>query len=360
MADQTAFNGAAARRDYRLTGAEAQRALDRGLASAQWYQCPVPRKRMKELMQRSDARAARDLGLWLVLLVATASGAVLAWGSLWCVPWFIAYGVLYGTMSNPVWHETGHGTAFKTRWLNNAFYQLACFMIGFEPDRWRWSHARHHTDTIVVGRDPEIVEPRPPHLWKMALSLFQLPHLYALAHSLLRHAGGRLSAEEQLFIPRGEWPRVYRTARVWLAIHAAVVALALWQHSWLPVLLVGLPTVYGGWLSYVFGLSQHVGLAEDELDHRSNCRTIYMNPVLRFLYLNMNYHLEHHMFPMVPYYRLAELHEEIRGDCPPPYPSLWAAYKEILHVVWRQQREPGYFIRRPLPTPTPTAEEAAA
>ena len=35
-----------------------------------------------------------------------------------------------------------------------------------------------------------------------------------------------------------------------------------------------------------------------------------MNPLFRFIYWNMNYyHVEHHMFPMVPYYRLAELHE---------------------------------------------------
>ena len=62
-----------------------------------------------------------------------------------------------------------------------------------------------------------------------------------------------------------------------------------------------------------------MGLAEDVLDHRSNCRTIYMNRVLRFLYMDMNYHLEHHMYPMVPYHALAQLHEEIRNDCPPPY-----------------------------------------
>ena len=30
------------------------------------------------------------------------------------------------------------------------------------PVEWRWSHARHHTDTIIVGRDPEIVAMRPP------------------------------------------------------------------------------------------------------------------------------------------------------------------------------------------------------
>ena len=50
------------------------------------------------------------------------------------------------------------------------------------------------------------------------------------------------------------------------------------------------------------------------LDHRLNTRTVKMNVVNRFLYWNMNYHVEHHMFPMVPYHRLPELHEEIKHD----------------------------------------------
>ena len=64
----------------------------------------------------------------------------------------------------------------------------------------------------------------------------------------------------------------------------------------------------------MFGLTQHAGLAEDVLDHRLNSRTVYMNPVFRFLYWNMNYHVEHHMFPMVPYHALPALHAEMKAD----------------------------------------------
>ena len=35
-------------------------------------------------------------------------------------------------------------------------------------------------------------------------------------------------------------------------------------------MLVGLPTLYGRWLSLLFGISQHAGLAENVLDHRLN------------------------------------------------------------------------------------------
>jgi fatty acid desaturase len=74
-----------------------------------------------------------------------------------------------------------------------------------------------------------------------------------------------------------------------------------------------------------------------------------MNPISRFIYWNMNYHVEHHMFPMVPYHRLPELHEETKADCPEPYPSIWAAYKEIAPAILRQLGDPTHFVRRRLP-----------
>ncbi|MBD8573126.1 fatty acid desaturase family protein [Pseudomonas syringae] len=336
-------------RNYDLTGPEAALAAEKGLVSATWYQTPIPRKRLKELMQRRDGPALRDTAIWIGALLLSGLGGYGFWGTWACVPFFFVYGLLYGTASNARWHETGHGTAFKTRWMNDAVYQVASFMTLFEPHVWRWSHARHHTDTIIVGRDPEIVEPRPPRLGKMLLSLIGIPQTLGTLRSLLRHAAGRATAQERDFIPASELPKVYFTARVWLAILAATTALALYLGTWLPLMFIGLPSLYGAWLSYLFGVSQHVGLAEDTLDHRSNCRTIRMNPVLRFLYLNMNYHLEHHMFPMVPYHALPQLHEEMKHDCPPPYASLLQAYREIIATLCRQRKDPAYFVRRPAP-----------
>jgi fatty acid desaturase len=147
-----------------------------------------------------------------------------------------------------------------------------------------------------------------------------------------------------------ERPKVYRTARIWMAIHLAVVALAVALGSWLPLMFVGLlPTMYGGWLAVYFGYTQHAGLAEDVLDHRLNSRTVMMNPVFRFLYWNMNYHVEHHMFPMVPYHRLPELHEEMKPYCPTPYRSTLEAYAEIIPALIRQMKDPTYHVVRKLP-----------
>ena len=69
----------------------------------------------------------------------------------------------------------------------------------------------------------------------------------------------------------------------------------------------------GAWHFVLTGVFQHASLEHDVLDHRLNTRTCYINPISAFIYWNMHYHVEHHMFPMVPYYNLPELHE-VRGS----------------------------------------------
>ena len=108
------------KRDYSLVGADSAAAVANGLAAAEWYHTDVPRQVMKDLMQRSDGPAIRDTILWLGLMVVFAALGVYFWGSWLCVPFFLAYGVLYGSASDSRWHEAGHGTAFKTGWMNRA------------------------------------------------------------------------------------------------------------------------------------------------------------------------------------------------------------------------------------------------
>jgi fatty acid desaturase len=80
-----------------------------------------------------------------------------------------------------------------------------------------------------------------------------------------------------------------------------------------------------------------------------NSRTVYINPISRFIYWNMNYHVEHHMFPMVPYHALPKLHALIKNDLPAPTASMWSCYKEILPIWARQMRGEDIFLVRKLP-----------
>ena len=337
------------KRDYSLIGREGKLAEERGLANAEWYACKISRARMKELMQRRDGPAIRDTLIWFAAIIISGTLGFLTWGTWWAVPCFLVYGVLYASASGPRWHEAGHGTAFKTVWMNAVLYEIGSFMYIFESVPWRWSHTRHHTDTIVVGRDPEIPAPRPPDLLAIAVDVFSLKRVPTELAKMVRHCFGRLIPAEATYIPDSERPKVYRYARIYLLIYAAVVTLAFATHSLLPLMYVGLPAFYGGWLMSLFSLTQHAGLAEDVLDHRLNCRTIYMNPIFRFFYWEMNYHVEHHMFPMVPYHALGKLHKELKADMPKAYDGLWDAYREIIPTIVREVKDPTYFVRRELP-----------
>jgi Na+-transporting NADH:ubiquinone oxidoreductase subunit F len=338
-------------RDYTLTGVNAAAAVEKGLAEADWYTSPIPKERIRVLLQRRDGPALCDTALLAALLLASGFGTVALWGSWWAVVPYLVYSVLYGTSSDSRWHECGHGTAFKTDWMNIVVYEVASFMVMRESVVWRWSHNRHHSDTIIIGRDPEIQIPRPPNLRMLFLSLFGLPGYRAYFPSLIRHALGRIADAERTFIPESEYPRVYRTARICLFIYGLVLASAIVLHSWIPIFLFLLPQFFGTWLMIVHNTTQHAGLAENVLDHRLNCRTVYMNAISRFIYWNMNYHLEHHMFPLVPYHALPALHAAVRQDCPPPYPSILSAWREIFPTVLRQVKDPGYHIKRQLPQP---------
>lgn len=344
--------------DYSLTGDNATRAIELGLAEADWYQCPVPRATMRRLLERRDGPAIRDTILWFALILGAGWATYVLWPSPWAIIPYLLYAVLYASTSDSRWHESSHGTAFKTDWLNNTLYEIASFMVMRESTVWRWSHTRHHSDTIIVGRDPEIAVPRPPDLKALAMAFCNLGVYPKYFHHLVLHARGKMTPEERTFIPESEFPKVYFRARIYLAIYLAVIGWAVATQSILPLLFIGLPNLFGSWLMVVYGLTQHAGLAENVLDHRLNCRTVYMNPIHRFLYWNMNYHVEHHMFPLVPYHNLSRLHQVVKQDCPTPYPSLWNAWCEILPAVLRQVKDPAYHVKRRLPEAKPRLEEA--
>jgi Na(+)-translocating NADH:ubiquinone oxidoreductase F subunit len=333
--------------DYSLIGVNTQRAIEQGLAEADWYQSPVPREEMRKLLERRDGPALRDTAIWFSLLAL-----FLLWGTWWAILPFAAYGVIWGSTSDSRWHESSHGTAFKSDWLNNLLYEISSFMVMRESTVWRWSHTRHHSDTIIVGRDPEIAVPRPPDTKALLFSFLGVPGAIAYFKKITLHATGRLDPEEATYIPEDAHAAIFFKARVSIGIYLGVIALCVATGSILPLMFVGLPNLYGSWLMPIYGYTQHAGLAENVLDHRMNCRTVLMNPINRFLYWNMNFHVEHHMFPLVPYHNLPRLHRLVRDDMPTPYRSLIEAWREIIPAVRRQVLDPGYFVKRKLPTPT--------
>jgi fatty acid desaturase len=262
------------KREYVLNEVNDRRAREAGLVDAEWYRTPISRAQLKALAARRDGPPIRDTIIWLLVLAVSGVAGYLTWGTWWAVPCFFVYGVMYGGATDSRWHECGHSTAFKTHWLNVVVFQAAAFMVLREPTPTRWSHVRHHTDSIIVGRDPEIVFARPPDIVGTLLNIFVLKSGYIAFRNMFLHAAGRLTEVEKTYVPESEQHKVYNVARIWLTIYAAVIATALAMQSILPLMYVGLPSFYGAWFIMLTGLTQHAGLAEDVLDHRLNSRTV--------------------------------------------------------------------------------------
>jgi len=314
----------------------------------QWFTCDISRANLKELMRRRDGPALKNFGLWLALLLGSGYLAFRCYGTWWALPAFFLYGTIYSS-SDARWHECQHGTAFKTRPLNEFFYEICSFMTIRESSLWRWSHSRHHTHTIIVDYDPEIQVTRPADLLKIACDFV---YLYSGAFEIKRivlHAIDVFTPLELDYIPAVARRRTIRSSQTYLLIMLGVIGSALALRSFLPLLFLWTPRFYGGWLHQLCALTQHAGLAENEYDHRKSTRTVHMNLVYRFLYMNMNYHIEHHMFPTVPYFALPELHKAVQNEMPRPYSGIIDVYKEIIPALLRQSRDRHYFVAREVP-----------
>jgi fatty acid desaturase len=113
--------------------------------------------------------------------------------------------------------------------------------------------------------------------------------------------------------------------------------------QWPLVLLITLAPFTGTWITQILALAQHYGKQSDCKDFRQSTRTVILNPLLSFLYWNMNYHIEHHMYPGVPCYRLAKLHGRITFDATAePTQGFISLLTEIIRIKSRLKKTEGF------------------
>lgn len=321
-----------------------------------WHLCRIDRRELKALMRRNDRTGLLWLAGHFGALIAAGYLAWLSLGTWWMVPAFIAYGSIY-TFAVSIQHETHHGTAFKSRWINETVHYVAGLMILRDPIYDRWAHTNHHSFTIYPGIDLEILAPRPAPLGKMALDFTRIVYVMRSVPKVILHALGIVLPETRKFVPEAEIPKMIWSSRGFVLIYALIVGAAIHFETWLPLVYTAGAQLYGAFLYVLVSYTQHAGLADSVTDHRLNTRTMYLNPILGFLYWNMNYHIEHHMFPMVPFYNLPKLHRLVKSQLPRPSEGLIDAYREILPTLLRQQRDPDHILRPELPE---AAAKAAA
>ena len=96
-------------------------------------------------------------------------------------------------------------------------------------------------------------------------------------------------------------------------------------------------------------LTQHAGLADNSKDHRKSTRTVILNPIFSFLYSNMEYHIEHHIFPKIPCHNLKKFHDVVKDQMPKPKIGIFQAYQSIIPAIFRQAKDKNYFIDVQIP-----------
>ena len=133
--------------------------------------------------------------------------------------------------------------------------------------------------------------------------------------------------------------------------HGLIVLVSALTGWWMLAVLVTFASFYAGGFQYLLNVAQHIGLTDNTPDYRINTRTIALNPILAFLYWQMNYHIEHHMYAAVPFYNLPELHRIVKHDMPEPCRGIIGTWRQIIPILRRQQIEPDYQFAPEVPNP---------
>ena len=324
-----------------------------------WYRCPIERQNLRAFTNRNDLKGWFYSEGNLIILAITAFLTYYfyrqqIWVGFGVMLW--VHGTIFSFIPGLATHELSHGTVFKTKWLNGFFLRIYSLLGWVDFHHYKRSHTYHHLYTLHPEGDREVVLPGNPSLKALRLLYvftFNFTGFWLVLRNTMRLAfQGKFSREwsDAIFPPEDVKGRkaAIRWARMIVLFHAGVIVLSVLLQIWILPLLVTFAGFTGNWWKYFIGITMHTGLRDNVPDFRKCCRTILLDPFSRFIYWNMNYHTEHHMYAAVPCYNLKKLKQEVAWDMPKPR-TLVAAWKEMRKIYHRQQTEPDYQYDTPIP-----------
>ncbi len=219
-------------------------------------------------------------------------------------------------------HEGAHHLLFRHKRLNDWVAELLlAWPIFGTMHSYRARHFEHHRYTNTA-QDPDWVLNRPgdlraAHGWRRTMSV-----LLGLNRSSkeVRRLLGSFGA--------GETRRLLAARLLCYGFVGSIVALLhLWQ-VFLMFWVVPLMT-WGVFVMRLRGLAEHFAVEGDHVFTES--RTTYPSWFERLLIAphHVNYHIEHHLYPSVPFYHLPQLHALLKEH---------AVYQQRAHITrsyWR-------------------------
>lgn len=265
----------------------------------------LPADLRERLTERSDAAGLWHLAghLGLILLVGGLIAAgVPGWWALLPVQGVLI--VFLFTLE----HEATHKTPFASLAVNEAAGRLAGLLLVLPFEWFRYFHLAHHRWTNIDGKDPELLGEKPATLRQWLWHVSGLPYWGSEARLMANLVRGRAEGD---YLPEGAKGRIVREARVMAALYLGMALSLVWTPLVLWVWAV--PVLLGQPFLRLYLLAEH-GDCPRVANMFENTRTTFTNRIVRFLAWNMPYHVEHHVYPAVPFHHLPALHQLMRKE----------------------------------------------
>lgn len=291
----------------------------------------IDKNELKPFLKRNNINGLIHLILHLSLILLSGTILFLLAGTIFQYIVIVFHGIFIAFLYAGL-HECIHKTAFKNRFLNEfvghfiGFILLRSFLNG------RYRHMAHHTYTQHPGKDPDIVDfPKGyidylKHITSLKIWLRLLDNIY-------RHAIGKLDNQEKEYIPSSEIYKLINESRLMLLGYLLIISVSFYYGSFFFVIYWILPRIIGEPFLRLIRMVEHTG-KEETADMIKNTRTSHASKFLKFLYWNMPFHVEHHLYANVPFYRLKKFHELIRPHTNQQEPSILSVHYEILKQIW--------------------------
>ena len=263
----------------------------------------LTKETIQRFSKRSDWSALRVVLVnWL--MIASIFAAVALWTNPAVV--FLALVLLGGRQLSleVIMHDCGHGTLF-TRWKWNRFvahWLSAPFIFG-DAERYRVKHNKHHR-LGGTKDDPDLQNyvnyavARRSLLRKITRDLTGITGIKAL----------RLSAKAFGARTVAHWTIANGLLFGILYLSGNGFLYLLWVAAWLTSHML---------VVRIRQAAEHASVPDlFDPDPRKHTRTTYARWWERLIFApnNVNYHLEHHILPSVPSYRLKEFHHYLKAE----------------------------------------------
>ena len=224
-------------------------------------------------------------------------------------------------------HDATHYRFLKNRKWNDIITNVTTMYPLFTSlEQYRQNHLRHHKH-LNTEHDPDWVS-------KLGVEAFQFPKtkrefLLIVFSYLTLYRGVR---DAIWFLKRFSAPQKKQPAQAgnkalrlafYIVLFTVLTVFGLWKYFALYWVAPYLSTFF--MFQYVRSVAEHFG--ELEHDHAlTSSRTVKANALERFFFAphNVGYHLEHHLYPGVPFYNLPALHQLLMQE---------AEYKGKAHVT---------------------------